>query len=446
MSHQGLSLGLETRLGQELHLAPRMLQSIQVLELPTLELEAWLTEQAQSNEALELDPPSVVEAGPRGSREATEAHDQMLRNQPDRRLSLCSLVETQLATADLPAELEEWVRFLVGCLDPRGHLSTPDEVLLEFARTQGLPGGAAQLGAAIAALQGLDPRGIGARDAIEALLLQLDPKDPDYAELCRLLEEFLEELALNRLPAVATAMGLEMADLQRLLSILSELDPRPAAELAQEAAPTITPELEVRLGEDGGWEVELMRGALPSVRVDPLVGELARDGRSSADVRRYLRGKLDRARWVVDAVAQRGATLLRVAEAVFARQRDYLRHGPGHLVPLTMTAVAEELDLHVSTISRSVAGKHVQTPWETLPMRELFQAAAGEGQQSVRRDVRELVRQVFDEEDKASPLSDDEAVQEIEQRGVKIARRTVAKYRKELGIPSSYRRREFPGG
>jgi len=153
----------------------------------------------------------------------------------------------------------------------------------------------------------------------------------------------------------------------------------------------------------------------------------------------YYRERVERARWIVDAVGQRGETLLRVATIAFDRQRAFLDEGPGHLAPLRMTEVAELLELHVSTVSRAVAGKHAQTPAGIFPLRHFFQAPAEAGR-SV-EDQRELVRRLFAEEDPASPLSDDEAAERLAARGVTVARRTVAKYRKELGIPSSYRRR-----
>lgn len=426
---------------QQMLLAPRMLQSIELLQIPAGELEAWLAEQAESNEALLVEPPPRER---RGSQAETDAHDEMLRNQPARARALPEVVEEQLAGLDLAPERLAWVRFLVTQLDPRGFLSSSDEELLAAAEAEGLGGGAGELGRAVAALQGLEPAGIGARDAIEALLLQLDPADADYPQLCRLLEDFLEELAKNRLPRVARAMDLELGDLERLLGVLSELDTRPAADLADVAAPALVPDVWV-VEDENGFEVSLARGVLPTVRIDPGVREIAGDRDHSKEVRGYLRGKIDQARWIVEAVAQRGQTLLRVAELVFSRQHAFLEHGPGHLVPLTMGEVAETLDLHISTVSRAVAGKYAQTPWGILALRGLFQSTASEGDAAgpaVAQDrLRETLRTVFEEEDRASPLSDDQVVEVLAGRGIQIARRTVAKYRKELGVPSSYRRK-----
>ena len=441
------SLGMHLRADQRMLMAPRMLQSIELLQVPVGELEAWLSVPAETNEALLVEPPqgeSTPPLGRRGSRADTDAHDEMLRNQPARTESLHELVEQQLAGLEASETTLAWVRFLVTQLDPAGFLSGSDEQLLAAGAAAGLPGGASELGTALATLQGLEPIGLGARDAIEALLLQLDPDSPDYTLLCRLLEEFLEELAKNRLPRVARALELDLDDLQRLLSVLRDLDPRPVASLVEVSAPVIVPDVMVTPG-DGGFDVALTRGVLPEVRVDPDIAKLVGDRDNSKEVRGYLRDKIDQARWIVEAVSQRGETLLRVASYAFSRQHAFLRHGPGHLVPLTMMEAAEALGLHVSTVSRAVAGKYAQTPFGILSLRALFQASASEGGragEAVAQDsLRETIREVFEREDKTCPLSDDQVVEELAARGIQIARRTVAKYRGELGIPSSYRRK-----
>lgn len=441
MSRPPLGTGLSMQAIQQLSMTPRMLQAIEVLQLPSGDLESWLEEQAQSNEALSLDR-QLDPSERRGSIEDSHAHDEMLRSQPARPRSLSEEVEAQLGAIELVGARLDWVRFLIGSLDERGYLSPPDEVLLDHAAESGLAGGAAALGAAIADLQDLEPQGLGARNAIEALLLQLDPADPDYAPMCRVLEEFVEELAKNRLPQVARAMGLDLDDLERLLSQLGELDPRPAAQLSEVCAPTLRPDVLALLADDGGFTVELSRAALPAVSVDEQLRSIASDLELDKGVRRYARHKVDQARAVVTAVHQRGETLLRVAQRIFSHQGDYLRSGPGHLLPLSMTVLAEELGLHVSTVSRCVSGKYAQTPWGIEPLRDLFQAAAG-GVASARTDVRSVVETIFEGEDGTAPLSDDEAVAELGRRGIELARRTVAKYRRELGIPSSYQRRKY---
>lgn len=444
MSSPSLNQGLHARAEQQLLLQPRMLQSIEVLQLPAIELEGWLERAAEENQALIVEAPRV-DPGPGASRsawEATQRHDEMLRNQPDREKTLPEALLEQLALVELEREEEAWVRFLIGCLDENGYLSLSDEELLELAVTSGLEADSAALGLAIGRVQRFEPPGIGGRNMTEALLLQLDPGAEEYALLCRLLEEFIDDVATNRLPRVARALGVELEELSLLLGELRQLDPRPGAELTATDAPVLRPDVVVERDERGGWSVAVERSSLPSVSLDPELVALAKDRGITPEAKSWARDRVERARWIVDAVGQRGATLLRVATAVFERQRDFLEEGPGHLRPLKMSDLAAELELHVSTVSRAVAGKQVQAPSGIHPLRYFFQTAPGSDEGVARDDLRDIVRGVFAGEDPTSPLSDEEVAEELGRQGHEMARRTVAKYRKELGIPSSYRRKK----
>jgi RNA polymerase sigma-54 factor len=449
MSTPNLRPSLGTRAEQTLRLEPRMLQAIEVLQLPAQDLEAWLLDAAERNEALVVEAPCAEGPGRSAAGwEATERHDEVLRNQPDREESLFESLEQQLGWLELEPRLEAAVRFLLSCLDENGYLTPSDEELLALAAEAKIELDTSLLARGIAEVQRLEPRGVGGRDLIECLLLQLDPSCEDYSLLCRLLEEFLEELAANRMPRVAQGLGVDLEQLGGLLSELRGLNPRPGAELASSSAPLVRADVLVLPTEDGGFEVRVDRASQPSVTLDPELSEHARDRKQSRESRAWARERVERARWVVDAVRQRADTLLRVATSIFSLQRTFLEEGPGHLVPSTMSALAEELGVHVSTISRAVAGKHAQTPWGVFPLRYFFQSATplspeAEGAATARDDLREVVRSVFEAEDKRSPLSDDEVAAELARRGHPVARRTVAKYRKELGIQSSYRRREF---
>ncbi|HVS12074.1 MAG TPA: RNA polymerase factor sigma-54 [Planctomycetota bacterium] len=449
MARPSLGVHLQQSLGQHMLLLPRMLQSIELLQLPAAELEGWLRQAAEENEALvlrERPPPgdrALVGSGRRGTREDSQRHDEMLQNQPDRGSGSLAQIEAELSLLDVEPPVRDWARFLAGCLDERGYLSAGDERLIELAREAGLEGGSGELERAIAALQSLEPRGIGARNAVQALILQLDPDDPQYALLRALLEDFLEELAKNRLPAVARAMGLTLEELRGLIERLRELEPRPAAALGEANVPPIAPDVIVEEAPDGTFEVRVESSGVPVVRIDPRIESLARDRLQSPEVKSYVRGKIDRARWIVEALEQRGVTLGRIARALFEHQKPFLEHGPGHLLPLRMRELASELGLHVSTVSRAVAAKHVQTPWGIFPLRHFFQGSAGGGESIARDDVREAVREVFASEDPHRPFADDEVVERLRARGLELARRTVTKYRRELGIPSSYRRRAY---
>lgn len=442
----GYSQNLQQTVRQDMLLLPRMLQAIEVLQLPLADLETHLLEALRENEALALEDPAPGEivggAGTRRSSGDDSDRGAWLENQPGPEKGLIEAVEEQLGMLDVDEQTLSWVRLLAGCLDENGYLALSDEALMRMAAELDLEGDEGNLGRAIGVLQGLEPRGIGGRDAVEALLLQLDPLDDDYELICRLLEEFLGDVARNKLPAVARGLEVDMERLHELLHRLRELDIAPGARLVPGSSPPIRPEVVVELTEHG-FEVRLDQSGLPSVVLDPAVKALARDREQSADVRAYLRRKVEKARWLVDALEQRKQTLLRIATSIFTHQHRFLEEGPGHLVPLRMNELAEELGIHVSTVSRGVAGKYVEVPWGTFPLRHFFQSSVGGGEGSARGDVRERVRRIIEAEDTESPLSDEEVAEALGAEGLEIARRTVAKYRKELGIPSSYRRRAY---
>jgi len=435
---------MQMRAEQQMLLQPRMLQSIELLAVPSAELEGYLAAAAQENEALVVRSSRASGPGPGGGGgwEATHRHDEMLRNQVREGRSLAEVLESEIAMLDLDDELEPWVRLCVRSLDDDGYLSISDDDLLDAAEAEGLTRDQGALGRAIAAVQRMEPRGVGGRDMVEALLLQLDPAGDEYELLCRLIEEFLDDLAKNRLPKVARGLGMELSGLQDLMLGLRGLSPKPGASLVERQSETVRPEVVVlKVGD--GYEVRVEHANFPAVSIDPEVEAASREKGGDKDWKSCLRERIERARWLVDALEGRKATLLRVARVVFEHQRAFLEHGPGHKTPLGMGDVAGILGLHVSTISRAVSGKSVQTPWGIEPLRDFFQTGVGEQDGTARDELREIVRTLFEQEDKTAPLSDDDAVTSLAQRGHKLARRTVAKYRKELGIPSSYRRRVF---
>jgi RNA polymerase sigma-54 factor len=438
----GPRFDLHQRHEQQQLLLPRMIQAVEALELPAAELATWLREAYQQNEALRL-----VEApwARRGALRAEQPGDDWIENQAlAQSVDLSTALLEQVAWLDLTPEREEWVRFLIVCLDERGFLSVPDEELLLLAETTGLQGGNAALGLAVGDLQRLEPRGLGGRNQQEALLLQLDPRAPDYADLARLIEQHLPALERNKLPQVARALGRSLAELEPLLAQLRRLHPDPVAAWNQASAPRLEADLYVTPVANG-FELTSERGQVPEVSLDPRAQKLASDPAQPRDLREYLRGRIERARWVIDAVSQRAATLERVGRAVFAHQARFLREGPAWIRPLTMNAVAEELGLHPSTISRAVAGKGVQTPFGILPLRSFFSAEFKPGSQQGRGELLAALANLVANENRQEPLSDDQLVEALTQQGFEVARRTVAKYRGELGLKSSYQRRQYGG-
>ncbi|MBX3463845.1 MAG: RNA polymerase factor sigma-54 [Planctomycetes bacterium] len=452
-------MSLEARLGQRqeqrLALLPQMLQSIEVLQLATADLLQFLEQEAQQNETLELQPPAAVEpeAVPEREREDSgweewrrgpvgddgDARQALFDNLPASGDSLVGFVRQQLAFRGVPDLLADAVVQIAQRLDDRG--------LLPFA----LADVAAELGAPLdlieqahALLCTLEPRGIGARDPIEAMLLQA-AGDPDLPRIERLLREHLDALGRNKLPEVARAMQVSVDELADLLARMRELDPRPGAAFRDTAAAPLRADAFAWL-RDGVVQVALDEAAVPELAVNSDYAAMASDRGTAREVRDYLRPKLRSARDLIEAVQQRQETLLRVVRAVLQEQPEFLARGRSGIRPLRMSEIADRLGLHTSTVSRAIAGKHVQTDRGVFRLRDFFDGgridavpAAGQGRMAVAQQIADLVAA----EDKRAPLSDDDLVAALQRRGVQAARRTVTKYRRDLGIPSSYRRRRF---
>jgi RNA polymerase sigma-54 factor len=454
-------MSLEVRLGQRqeqrLALLPQMLQSIEVLQLATEDLLQFLEHEVQQNEVLELRPKAPPEptapATPAREREdsgweewrrgpADDGEDgkqAFLANVPASSDSLVDFVRQQVAFRGVPALLAEVVVVLAQHLDDRGLLPFP---LADLAVELDLP--LALLEEARVELMSLEPLGIGAADPVEAMLLQA-AGDPDLARIERLLREHLDALGRNKLPEVARAIGLSVEDLRTLLERMKELDPRPGSAFSGAAAASIRPDAWVST-RDGVLHVALDDRWLPELGVNADYAALVGDRTAAREVRDWLRPKLRSARDLIEAVEQRQQTLLRVVRTVMQEQAAFLAQGRGAIRPLRMSEVAERLAMHTSTVSRAIAGKHVQTERGLFRLRDFFDGgridaapAAGQGRMAIAQRLADLVAA----EDKQAPLSDDDLVAALAAGGVQAARRTVTKYRKELGIPSSYQRRQF---
>lgn len=455
-----LDLRLGQRQEQRLALLPQMLQSIEILQLATADLVQFLEAELQQNETLELrraevEAPTLPEpTAAQQERDTDAGWDEWRRDggggEEDGKLgflaslpapagSLADHVGAQLAFREVPPLLVEVVMLLVERLDERGLLPIGDA---ELARELDLD--EALVAEARRCLNQLEPCGIGAPDAISAMLLQAE-RDPDLPLIEQLLREHLEALGRNKLPDVARALRLSLEELQDLLVRMRTLNPRPAESFLPQVEQPMQPDAYAWL-QDGEVKVALDDEALPDLHINAEYAALAGDRRTEREVRDYLRPKLRSARDLIDAVQQRKATLSRVVRAVMQRQQAFLERGRVGIRPLRMSEIADVLGLHTSTVSRSIAGKHVQTDRGVFALREFFDggrlhdgAGEGQGRMAVAQQIADLVAA----EDKGQPLSDDDLVRCLRERGVQVARRTVAKYRGELGIASSYQRRSF---
>lgn len=509
------------RLGQQMKLAPRMIQSMEILQMPLAELEERIEQELESNATLEVaeeegDDRRLREERADREREAREherplevdegggaqdferlesfeaANPEVAENQydgpdrewepslgrahgdgdrdgkmdamaaaPARAASLADQLLEQWRLADVPEELRGPGELILSYIEDDGYLRTPLDVIADRAPAGAGPGekpSVEVLERALRMLQEtLDPPGTAARDVRETLLLQIDallespPEDgrfdPETLRVARtLVEDHLDDLMQNRLPRISERTGLSMDRIKSALEQMRRLSLAPARRLVDDAPPPIIPDAIVEYDEEQDRYVAYLNDSrLPNLRINREYAALARDKGTPKKDRDFIRTNISNAQWLIDAVNQRRHTLLRVINVVVEAQRDFFDYGPQALKPLPMTQVAEQLGIHVATVSRAVAEKYLQTPRGVVPLRRFFTGGfATESGEDVSYDaVRAALQEVIAAEDKSKPLSDEAIVEELKKKGIEIARRTVAKYRDMLGIPSARLRKTY---
>jgi RNA polymerase sigma-54 factor len=300
---------------------------------------------------------------------------------------------------------------------------------------------------ALAVVQKLDPPGVGARDLRECLLLQLQPGVPHYEQLHTLIAEHLEDLEHNRLPVISRHTGYSIELIQEVLEELRKLNPKPGANFNNVSVAPVTPDVFVEQDEEGRYSVRLEEGQTPTLFISAYYRKLFQDPETTAETREYIKRKINSAQWLIDSIQQRRNTLAKVARAIVEHQRDFLDKGPEAIEPLKMQQIADKVGVHVTTVSRAVDEKWIQTPRGIFPLRRFFcgGTTSAAGEEVAWDTVRMKLQEIIDGEDKQHPLSDDQLVAQLAAAGITVARRTVTKYRKAMGILSSRQRRQWSG-
>lgn len=500
-----MSFGQSMQMAQKQVLAPRMIQSMEILQLPILALQERIEQELQDNPCLEQvepeseenydGPPVEPERAEReeGERELVVKEDSnyeddferlvnMAENLPDdyeersrpsqgqidadadrafdqmanmtaRPETLCDYLEHQLAWFDLDEDVRRMAERIIYSLDTNGYLKSPlEEVLPPLPPDLGAGAAAhrkAQLELAQRALtlvQHLDPPGVGARSLRECLLLQLPPGHPLEPEMRVLIENHLDDLQNNRLPLISKKTGLSLEDIAEVWDEIRHLKPKPGADFAEASAPMVRPDVYLEKDENGKYTVRLEEGDLPSLYVSPYYRKLLQQAAGADEATRdYIKRKVNSAQWLIEAIEQRRGTLSRVAQAIVDHQTRFLDEGPEAIEPLKMQQIADRVHVHVTTVSRAVDDKWVQTPRGIFPLKRFFVGGTtnADGEDVAWDVVRIKLQEIVDREDKSKPLSDDALVKELEKEGIDVARRTVTKYRKAMDIPSSRQRKDW---
>lgn len=429
-------------------LLPRMLQALDVLQLPHTALPELVENALAENEALAIEGGEpAAEKRSRRNRDRSRSSwtapdapslDETLASMHEE--SLECWAKQQLADFRGTERVRALMEAVLSSLDESGYRTIPDDLWASAVEPPATPQECADADRCLAAL---DPTGVGARGPIEALLWHFPEGHPKRPLVSRILGDLAGELARNHKSSVARILDISMEDLERILAELARLAAPPSRGFTTERSIAIDPDIVVHKSERG-FELELRLGSSVEVVIDREIEAQARSRKTPPELRRHLRERLEAARAFLDALSQRRWTLERVARAVFLRQPAFLESGPRFLRPLRMQDVADALSVHSSTVSRAVAGKYVESPWGIHRLRDFFAqaVASADGEAHTRDHLREAIQAEFAGEDKATPLGDEEVVERLTARGFQVARRTVAKYRAELGIPSSWRRRE----
>lgn len=466
-----LGLHQSARLEQRLVQSPQMIQAMQILQLSSLDLEERIEQELVENPFLEVAEPSEdgdddrrddggeVDAGLEGmvdemeryerdfgdgrARVNHEAGDRKLEAMQNTAAPFRSQAEdliAQVAILDLDEHRREVMEFLIYSLDQRGYLVEPLDELAEQAESDH-----DELLGALHALRHISHPAIGARDLADCLMLQLDAHGLGQQLEGDIVRDHLEDLITNRLPRIVRATGSSMEEVKDAIETIRSLDPFPGQGFGEPPVTVIQPDVVVDLVE-GEYVVRLTRGRTPDLVVSGNYRKLLEGTKRGDAVQKWVRRRLENARWFIDAVHQRKNTLLKISEEIFAHQREFLDRGVSALKPLRMQEIADRAGVHISTVSRAVAGKYAQTPQGIHPLKFFFASGTDvdSGGSTSQASIKQHIVELVEAEDGGKPLSDDQLAHALkEKHGIGIARRTVTKYRKALDIPSSSQRKQF---
>jgi RNA polymerase sigma-54 factor len=499
---QGLQLS--TRLSQSMVLAPQLQQSLALLQAPTLELKALVEQELQQNPVLEevegsevelpdkpveevgensdatatADPAERADDAPSGpdldKTESTptddfqEEFDKLVQldqewrdnfsqtNAPIRQsaedeekrqfmfdsltagTSFTQMLMDQARESDLTEEQHAVAELIIGNIDDYGYLKATVE---EISAANNLP--LEKISEVLKIIRNFDPAGTGACDLRECLMLQLERKGQQESLEYRIIRDFMEALGKRRIPEIARGTGRTVEEVQESLAKIAHLEPRPGRAFLPDTDQFVSPEVFVtKVGND--FTVATNNDNVPHLRISNVYKDLMAQGENNAEVKNYIREKIRAGKFLIKSLHQRQQTIGNIGKEIVKRQREFMEKGVAFLKPMTMAQVAEVVGVHETTVSRAVSGKYIETPQGIFEMKFFFtaglQTTAG-GEAVSNTSVKDMIAEIFKNENPSKPLSDQEVVKMVGEKGITIARRTVAKYRDELNIlPSNLRK------
>jgi len=490
-----LSFGQEIKQEQKTILTQRMIQSMEILQLPLQQLEERIEQELEKNPVLEMlenepddEEKEIAETDGDSGETTFEREEEMpvsdsleqqedfqvadefasiyrdtiderpirsqnwleqesdrqhdaIANIPVQSKTLQDYLTEQLTWFDISPELREMTIRIISNLDSNGYLQTGLNDILGMKATEEERSLAKE---AWKLVRKLDPTGVGAKDLRDCLLLQLRGDMPYYEVLRTIIADHLEDLEKNRLPQIAKRTGFPISEIHDAINELKKLNPRPGAAFREQTAPYVVPDVAVFKDEDGNYTVQLDEGRTPQLHISNYYRGLMKHSETSKETKDYIKQKVGAAQWLIDSIHQRRVTLTRVAQAIVDHQTEFLEYGPASIKPLKMQQIADKVGVHVTTVSRAVDDKWIQTPQGIFPLKRFFSTsvAASDGEEMVAQDaVRIKLQEIIDREDKSKPLNDEELMKALKSEGIEVARRTIVKYRQMMGIPNSRERK-----
>jgi RNA polymerase sigma-54 factor len=443
-------------------LSPQMQQSLHILQAPLMELRQLVSAELESNPTLEEEPREVAREPEGQDSQKAELSDQWNEYYAQRATSepwtadaqarrqhffdsqtkaptLQQHLLGQMNGSEMTAQDRGIALVVIGNIDDQGYLrATTSEVASQAGCRE------EQAEKVIEIVQGFDPAGVGARSLSECLLIQLRRSGRQYSLESRIVQHYLEELSRRKLPEIAKLCHVSLDDVQNAAEAIARLEPRPGRPFSSEEEQTILPDVIVeRDGDD--YTVSLNDEEIPSLRIGDRYKDMLSQSAADREVRDYLREKIRGGRFFIRCVQQRQHTLLNIAREIVARQRDFFDLGPAHLRPMTMSNVAQAVGVHETTVSRAVSGKYLASPRGLFELKYFFTSGytTSDGESVSNESVRQAIAEIVRAEDSRRPLSDQDIVAMLAERGLPIARRTVAKYREQIGILPSHLRKSF---
>jgi RNA polymerase sigma-54 factor len=459
-------------------LAPQLRQSLEMLQVPVLELRTMIRKEMEQNPTIEespVDQPSVeIEPDVKGNEDASELNfekeyealaklddewrdyfyqerssipynsdredkRQYFLNSLPQEESLQEHLTGQLNLAGLSDTDREIGELIVGSIGDDGYLPTSLEELAEAASFD-----VRHMEDVLAVIQDFHPVGVGARDLRECLLIQLNRMGKGESLAARIVRDHLNKLGAHKYQDIARSLQCSAEDVQNAAKLIATLDPKPGSIYSSETAAYVLPEITVQKVE-GEYVVIMDDDQLPHVRISKQYRKLMQSAETNPDVKQYIRERIRSGAFLIKSIQQRQKTIYRIATEIVSRQKDFLDKGVAFLKPMTMAEIAEKVGVHETTVSRAVSGKYMRTPSGVFELKYFFSPgiSTSGGQEVSNRTVKDIIAKLVAEEDPSKPLSDQEIVAQLKEQGITVARRTVAKYRTVLRIPPSHMRKLY---